>query len=330
MARLLITGGTGSFGETMVRSVLAKPFLNIKEVIVFSRDEKKQHELRNSINDSRLKFIIGDVRDRHAIEHAMKGVDIVFHAAALKHVPTGEFFPVEMVKTNIIGTENVLSAAENNGVKKLVVLTTDKAVYPINTMGMSKAIAEKLMISKARNKSKTVFCAVRYGNVMASRGSVIPLFYDQIKEGKKLTITNPDMTRFLLSLEDAISLVRFAIEKGRSGDIFIKKSPAARIQHIAEAMLNIFNATSGIKIVGTREGEKLHETLATEYELSTAEDMGDYFRIPNISSVDYDSFYKKGKKIDFSGDYTSDVTTQLSTKEVEKLLKSLEFIKKRL
>ena len=330
MSRLLITGGTGSFGEAMIRSVLVKPLLDVDEIVVFSRDENKQHELRNSVNNKKVKFIIGDVRDKDSVDKAMVGVDIVFHAAALKQVPTGEFFPIEMVKTNILGTENVFSSAEKNGVKKVVLLTTDKAVYPINAMGMSKAIAEKIMVAKSRDKSKTVFCGVRCGNVMASRGSVVPLFYDQIKQNKKLTVTNPEMTRFLLSLDDAISLVRFAIKHGRSGDIFIKKSPATPIQFIAEGMLKVFNSNVGVQIVGTREGEKLHETLATEYELSNADDMGDYFRIPNLQMVDYENYYKKGKKIGFEGDYTSDITKQLSVKEVENLLRSLDFIKKKL
>lgn len=327
MTKLLVTGGTGSFGETMVRSALHDK--KISEIIVFSRDEKKQFELRQSIPDTKLKFIVGDIRDKDAIVDAMKGVDIVFHAAALKQVPTGEFFPMEMVKTNILGSSNIFAAAEQHGVKKVILLTTDKAVYPINAMGMSKAMVEKLMVARARQSTKTIFCAVRYGNVMASRGSVIPLFYDQIKGEKKLTITDPSMTRFLLSLEDAIELVKFAVIHGRQGDIFVKKSPAATIENIAEAMLNIFRSKVGISVIGTREGEKIHETLVTAYELANAEDMGEYYRVVNIMNQDYDRYFKKGKKKGISGDHTSDKAKQLNVSEVESLLRSLDFIKKR-
>lgn len=327
MTKLLVTGGTGSFGETMVRSALHDK--KISEIIVFSRDEKKQFELRQSIPDAKLKFIVGDIRDKDAVDDAMKGVDIVFHAAALKQVPTGEFFPMEMVKTNILGSSNIFAAAEQHGVKKVILLTTDKAVYPINAMGMSKAMVEKLMVARARQSTKTIFCAVRYGNVMASRGSVIPLFYDQIKTEKKLTITDPSMTRFLLSLEDAIELVKFAVIHGRQGDIFVKKSPAATIENIAEAMLNIFRSKVGTTVIGTREGEKLHETLVTAYELANAEDMGEYYRVVNIMNQDYDRYFKKGKKKGISGDHTSDKAKQLNVSEVESLLQTLDFIKKR-
>lgn len=313
---------------------MARRLLNdkdVSEIIIFSRDEKKQHDMRLKFFSSKLKFIIGDIRDRDGIFHAMHKVDYVFHAAALKQVPTGEFFPIEMTKTNIIGTQNVLDAAEANGVKKVVVLTTDKAVYPINAMGISKAMAEKLVIAKAMHNRGTIFCAVRYGNVMASRGSVIPLFVEQIKNKKPLTVTDPKMTRFLLSLEDAINLVLFAIKKGENGDVFIKKAPAATIEVLARALCNIFGTKNEIKSVGVRAGEKIHETLATKLELAQSEEFPDYFRIKNNLGYNYADFMEKGdirKKI--KDDYTSQNTKQLSLAGTEKLLLSLDYIKEEL
>jgi UDP-glucose 4-epimerase len=328
MTKILITGGTGSFGGTMVRSLLKDK--KISEIIVFSRDEKKQHDMRHEISSSKLRFVVGDVRDKDAIFDALHGVDYVFHAAALKQVPTGEFFPMELVKTNILGTQNVLDSAEAQGVKKVICLSTDKAVYPINAMGMTKAMVEKLMVAKSRRNRGTIFCAVRYGNVMASRGSVIPLFVDKMRRGEDLTITVAEMTRFMLSLTDAIDLVHFALKHGEQGDIFIKKAPAATVETLTEALLSIFNSKSKMKSVGIREGEKIHETLAHQMELAHAEDMGDYFRVINRPGFDYESFYSKGKKPNIKGDYTSDAAKRLSRKEMEKMLLSLDYIKEEL
>lgn len=328
MARLLITGGTGSFGKTA-----AKRFLEDKtfsEIIIFSRDEAKQHEMRYDFNHPKLTFIVGDIRNKDAVLKATRGVDYIFHAAALKQVPTGEYHPMEMIMTNILGTENVLSAAEENGVRKVVLLSTDKAVYPINAMGMTKAIAEKLVFGKARESKGTIFCAVRYGNVMASRGSVIPLFVEYIKKNKALTVTDPNMTRFLLSLEDAIDLVMVAIQKGEQGDLFIRKAPAARMDDLTQAMINIFGSKSKVNIVGVRAGEKIHEALATQQELSRSEDLGDYFRIKSETSLEYDNFFLRGAIAKFDSDFTSENTKRLNVKEVEKLLKSLDYIKKEL
>lgn len=328
MARLLITGGTGSFGNAV-----AHRFLNddsISEIIIFSRDEKKQHDMRQVFDHKKINYVVGDIRDKEAISHASRGVDFIFHAAALKHVPTGEYFPMELVKTNILGTENVISAAEENGVKKFVLLSTDKAVYPINAMGMTKAVAEKLIGARARQSKSTIFCAVRYGNVMASRGSVIPLFVNCIKNNKPLPITDPNMTRFLLSLDDSINLVNVVIKEGQQGDLFVKKAPAATMGDLAQALLNIFKVNNEIKIVGIRAGEKIHETLATQLELARAEDMGDYYRIKDIALCDYGDFYEHGvvKKID--GDYTSENTRRLSVPEIEQLLLSLDYIQQEL
>ncbi|QQG47696.1 MAG: polysaccharide biosynthesis protein [Candidatus Woesebacteria bacterium] len=328
MSKLLITGGTGSFGNAVTKHFLKDK--KISEIIIFSRDEKKQHDMFHYFNSPKLSYIIGDVRDKDSITKACREVDFIFHAAALKQVPTGEFFPLEIVKTNILGTENVFSAAEENKVKKVVLLSSDKAVYPINAMGMSKALAEKLVGSHARNSKDTVFCAVRYGNVMATRGSVIPLFIDQIKQKKALLVTHPLMTRFLLSLDDSIRLVELAIKKGNQGDLFIKKAPAATIGDLAHAILNIFNVKNKIKIIGIRAGEKIHETLATQAEIACAQDLGGYFRISTTKSSKYEEFYEKGVVNKFNHDYTSENTKRLIVPEIEKLLLSLDYIKKEL
>ena len=328
MARLLITGGTGSFGKTAAKRLLDDK--TFSEIIIFSRDEAKQHDMRYELNHPKLTYIVGDVRNKDSILKASRGVDYIFHAAALKQVPTGEYHPMEMIMTNILGTENVLSAAEENGVKKVVLLSTDKAVYPINAMGMTKAIAEKLIFGKARESKSTIFCAVRYGNVMASRGSVIPLFVEYIKKNKPLTVTDPNMTRFLLSLEDAIDLVMVAIQKGEQGDLFIRKAPAARMDELTQAMINIFGSKSKVNIVGVRAGEKIHEALATQHELSRSEDLGDYFRIKSETSLKYNNFFLNGVGAKFDSDFTSENTKRLNVKEVEKLLKSLDYIKKEL
>jgi UDP-N-acetylglucosamine 4,6-dehydratase/5-epimerase len=328
MARLLITGGTGSFGNAV-----AKRFLDDKrfsEIVIFSRDEEKQHEMKYEYNHPKLSFVIGDVRNKESVLKVSRGIDYIFHAAALKHVPFSEYFPMEYVRTNIIGTENVLSAAEENGVKKVVLLSTDKAAYPINAMGMTKALAEKLIGAHARESQGTVFCAVRYGNVMASRGSVIPLFVEFIKKNKPLTVTNPEMTRFLISLVDSVDLVALAIERGAQGDLFIKKAPAATMQDLAQAMLNIFNSKSKIKIIGHRAGEKLHETLAIQTELNGAEDMGNFYRIRNDALHTYEDFYEHGISDVVKEDFTSFNARRLSVKEVENLLLSLDYIKKEL
>jgi UDP-N-acetylglucosamine 4,6-dehydratase len=326
---ILITGGTGSFGNDTVETILAN--CHPKEIRIFSRDEKKQFDMRNKLNSDVLKFLIGDVRDKDSVSKAMRDVDFVFHAAALKQVPTCEFFPMEAVKTNILGTNNVLDAAEEEGVKKAVVLSTDKAVYPINAMGMTKALLEKVMLSKARNANgnsgKTVFCGVRYGNVLYSRGSVLPLFVEQIKQKKKLTITNPDMTRFLLPLPLAVGLVLYALEKGENGDIFIRKSPASTMGTLAQAMIELFNYSKGVAVIGVREGEKAHETLVTREELSKAEDCVEYYKIQNFKKLDYNKFFSEGRAVELPKDgYTSENTTRLSLKETKDLLLSLKEI----
>jgi UDP-N-acetylglucosamine 4,6-dehydratase len=324
---ILITGGTGSFGTTFVERVV-KDF-SPKSIIIFSRDEKKQYDMRNAMHSPVMKFIIGDVRERERVFEAMKGVDYVFHAAALKQVPTCEFFPYEAVMTNVIGTQNVLDAAEECGVKKVIVLSTDKAVYPINAMGMSKALLEKLMLAKARTQSsKTIFCGVRYGNVMYSRGSVIPLFVEQIARKKPVTITNPGMTRFLLPLPVAIELVLHALEHGRNGDILVRKSPAATMDTIADAMLDIFKSTYGKKTIGTREGEKLHETLITQEDLAKAEEHEYFYRIRNLERLDYDKYFTKGVAKQFPKEgYTSENTKRLNLKETKELILSLREIR---
>jgi UDP-N-acetylglucosamine 4,6-dehydratase/5-epimerase len=326
---ILITGGTGSFGNDTVEKILME--YQPKELRIFSRDEKKQYDMRNRLANPLIKFLIGDVRDKDSISKAMRNVDYVFHAAALKQVPSCEFFPMEAIKTNILGTDNVLEAAEENHVKKVVVLSTDKAVYPINAMGMTKALLEKIMLAKARNSygngNKTIFCGVRYGNVLFSRGSVLPLFLDQIRRNQKLTITNPDMTRFLLPLPLAVGLVLYALENGHNGDIFIRKSPASTMATLAEAMIEIFDYNKGTQIIGVREGEKEHETLVTSEELIKADDCGDFFKIKNLEKLDYDKFFNEGKSVDFPKEgYTSENTDRLSLAETKTLLLSLKEI----
>lgn len=327
----MVTGGTGSFGKTVARTLLEND--QVKEVIIYSRDEKKQYDMRHAfMSFPKLKFIIGDVRDRDSIFHAMDGVDVVFHAAALKHVPSCEFFPMEAVKTNVVGASNVLDAAEHYQINKVVVLSTDKAAYPLNAMGMTKALMEKVLIAKARSTQKrTVFCGVRYGNVMYSRGSVIPLFVEQIKHEKPLTVTAPEMTRFLLSLPHAVDLVLHAIENGENGDIFIRKAPASTVIDLAQACCNIFGTKNEIRTIGIREGEKIHETLATLEELSRSEDLGDYYRIKCDRSMDYEEYFSHGNtEKKFKESYTSENTRRLKIKEIEELLLSLDEIKQKI
>lgn len=327
---ILITGGTGSFGNEVAKAILtgSEP----ERVIIFSRGEKKQSDMRNRFQNPSLSFIIGDVRDRVAVHKVMKDVDYVFHAAALKQVPTCEFFPMEAVKTNIVGASNVLDEAEENGVQKLVILSTDKAVYPINAMGMTKALMEKLMLAKARSShSDTVFCGVRYGNVMYSRGSVLPLFVEQIHSRQPLTITNPEMTRFLLPLPTAIDLVLFALLHGENGDIFVRKSPAATVAHMAQAMLDVFDSDLGIHVIGTREGEKMHESLVTREELMKSEEFAHYYRIQNLEKIDYDKFFSEGRDLPaWREGYTSENTTRLTLEETKTLLLSLREIQEEL
>lgn len=326
---LLITGGTGSFGYTVLKRFLDTD--TFKEIRIYSRDEKKQDDMRKILNNDKIKFYIGDVRDAQAVDNVVKGVDYIFHAAALKQVPSCEFFPMEAVKTNIIGAENVLTAAEKYNVKNVVVLSTDKAAYPINAMGMSKALMEKVMVAKSRNldAAKTVFCGTRYGNVMASRGSVIPLFVDQIKAGKPLTLTDPNMTRFMMTLDDAVDLVLYAFEHGKPGDIFVQKAPAATIETLAKALLELYKAKNEIKIIGTRHGEKLYETLINREDMVKAEDMGDYYRIPaDNRDLNYESYFSEGlKDISKIEDYHSHNTKRLDVEETKKLLMKLEMIR---
>lgn len=329
MAKLLITGGTGSFGTAVLER-----FYNDQRfdgLVVLSRDEKKQYDLMQTFKSPRVKFIVGDTRFYESIREAMTDVSVIFHAAALKQVPTGEFFPLELVKTNILGTENVFRAAREAGVKKVILLSTDKAVYPINAMGMTKALAEKLMTAYSMyDNSPTIFCAVRYGNVMASRGSVIPLFVEQIKKRKELTLTNPAMTRFVLSMDDAIDLVELALRRAEPGDIFIRKAPAATIETIALTLKEIFKAKNRIKIIGTRRGEKIHEALANSVELANSEDLGDFFRVKTRPDWNYDKYFNQGGKQASVDDYTSDKTVQLSVKELKKILLKLPYIKSEL
>ncbi len=325
---LMITGGTGSFGNTVLKRFLST---DVREIRIFSRDEKKQEDMRIAFNNPKLKFYIGDVRDYESVSQAMKGVDYVFHAAALKQVPSCEFYPMEAVKTNVIGTENVLNAATANRVKQVVVLSTDKAVYPINSMGISKAMAEKLMVAKARSQveGEAVLCATRYGNVMASRGSVIPLFVSQLKEGKPLTVTDPNMTRFLMSLEDSVDLVLYAFEHGKQGDIFVQKAPASTVADLAQAIKELFNKDEPIRVIGTRHGEKLYESLISREEMVKAEDMGGYYRIPaDNRDLNYAQYFSEGEeKISHQEDYTSHNTERLNVEQVKKLLLKLEYIK---
>lgn len=326
---LLITGGTGSFGNAVLRRFLKTD--HFREIRIFSRDEKKQDDLRKELNSDKVKFFIGDVRDPLSVEYAVKGVDYIFHAAALKQVPSCEFFPMEAVKTNIIGTENVLNAAEKYEVKRVVVLSTDKAAYPINAMGMSKALMEKVAIAKSRNldDSKTVVCVTRYGNVMASRGSVIPLFLEQIKAGKPLTITDPNMTRFMMSLDDAVDLVWYAFENGQQGDLFVQKSPAATIETLAKALLELTGANNEIRVIGTRHGEKLYETLVNKEDMAKAEDLGQYFRVPaDNRDLNYEKYFSEGDvKIPDYEEYHSHNTDRLDVEGMKALLLNLYEIK---
>ncbi len=326
----LVTGGTGSFGNVVVKRLLKE---NVKEIRIFSRDEKKQDDMRKSYKDDRLKFYIGDVRDFQSIETALRNVDYVFSAAALKQVPSCEFFPVEAVKTNILGTENVLNAAIMNHVERVVILSTDKAVYPINAMGMTKALMEKVMVAKARtNTNGTLLCGTRYGNVMASRGSVIPLFIEQIKEGRALTITNPNMTRFMMTLDDAINLVLYAFENGKPGDIFVQKAPAATIGDLAQALKELFNADNDIKIIGTRHGEKLYESLLTSEEMEVAQDLGNYYRIPmDARDLNYEKYTEQGDiRTDNVEPYTSHNTKRLNLEELKDLLLKVDLVRREL
>ena len=324
---LLITGGTGSFGNAVLRRFLNT---NIAEIRIFSRDELKQDEMRKKYNNEKIKFYLGDVRDVNSLEGAIKGVDFIFHAAALKQVPSCEFYPMQAVSTNIIGTENVLNTAIKYGVKKVIVLSTDKAVYPINAMGISKAMMEKVAVAKSRNQNdnETIICCTRYGNVMASRGSVIPLFIKQIKDGKAITITDPKMTRFMMSLDEAVDLVKFAFNNGKNGDIFVQKSPATTIELLAKALTNVLNKPKhAIKIIGTRHGEKLYETLLTREEMVNAVGMDKYFRIPSDSrDLNYSKYFEDGEVITEADDYNSHNTYRLNLNELEKMLLDLKEI----
>jgi len=328
---ILITGGTGSFGNAVVRRFL---HTDIGEIRIFSRDEKKQDDMRNEVRSPKLKFYIGDVRDFNSINSAMRGVDYVFNAAALKQVPSCEFYPLEAVYTNVLGTENTLQAAIANGVKNAIVLSTDKAVYPINAMGMSKALMEKVAVAKSRNleKGQSTICITRYGNVMASRGSVIPLFVSQIKARKTITITDPDMTRFMMSLDDAVDLVLFAYKQGQGGDTFVQKSPAATIGQLARVLQEIFNADNELRVIGTRHGEKKHESLLNREEMGRAKDLGDYYRIPSDArDLNYALYFEKGEKLVATlDDYTSANTHRLSDEELKALLLKLDFVQQEL
>lgn len=327
---LLITGGTGSFGNTVVKSFIDK---GLKEIRILSRDEKKQDDMRKKYNNPKLKFYVGDVRDEKRVKDVMTGVDYVFHAAALKQVPSCEFYPLEAVKTNIIGTDNVLNAAIECNVKKVICLSTDKAVYPINAMGMSKAMMEKIFVSRARllNENQTVLCGTRYGNVMASRGSVIPLFVEQIKASQPITITDPKMTRFLMSLEEAVKLVLFAFEYGNNGDLFVQKAPACTVEVLAQALQELFGVENEVKVIGTRHGEKLYETLVSSEEKLVSEDLGDYYRIPcDHRDLNYGSGGSSDKILHQQEAYTSHNTTQLSVEEVKEKLLTLPYIQEEL
>ncbi|ULB33518.1 polysaccharide biosynthesis protein [Proteiniphilum propionicum] len=327
---LLITGGTGSFGNAVLNRFLDTP--NFKEIRIFSRDEKKQDDMRHALQNPKVKFYIGDVRDKRSVDGAMDGVDYLFHAAALKQVPSCEFFPMQAVRTNVIGTENVLDSAVEHGVKNVVVLSTDKAAYPINAMGISKAMMEKVAIAKGRQlgvEAKTTICCTRYGNVMGSRGSVIPLWIDQIKEGKDITITDPGMTRYMMTLEDAVDLVLYAFENGVNGDLFVQKAPAATLSVLANALKELLKANNEVKTIGTRHGEKLYETLVTREEMAKSIDMGNYYRIPcDARDLNYDKYFIEGEeKISAFEDYHSHNTHRLSLDEMMKLLLKLDVIK---
>ena len=325
---LLITGGTGSFGNAVLNR-----FLNtdeFSEIRIFSRDEKKQDDLRKKVNNPKVKFYIGDVRDQRSVETAVKGADYIFHAAALKQVPSCEFFPIEAVRTNVLGAENVLDAAIKFGVKNVVILSTDKACYPINAMGISKAMMEKVMIAKSRNEENTILCGTRYGNVMASRGSVIPLFVEQIKAGKPLTLTDPSMTRFMMTLEDAVDLVWFAFQNGNPGDIFVQKAPAATIETLAKALIQLYKSDVPINIIGTRHGEKLYETLVNREEMVKAIDMGNYYRVPaDNRDLNYGKYFSEGEEhVSKVEEYHSHNTKRLDVEGTKKLLLKLPLIRK--
>jgi UDP-glucose 4-epimerase len=323
---LLITGGTGSFGSTVLRRFLKT---DIKEIRIFSRDEKKQDDMRRLFNNPKLKFYIGDVRNLESLRDAVKGVDYIFHAAALKQVPSCEFFPMEAVRTNVIGTDNVLTAAIDEGVKKIVCLSTDKAAYPINAMGTSKAMMEKVIVAKSRNvdPARTIICCTRYGNVMASRGSVIPLFIEQIKAGNSITITNPDMTRFLMNLDEAVDLVLFAFKNAKQGDLFIQKSPASTVQVLAQALKELFKSEVPIKTIGTRHGEKAHETLLTREEKAKCIDMTDYFRVPaDMRDLNYGKYDRGDHAIEAAIEYTSENTQRLDVAATKKKLLTVSYL----
>jgi len=327
---LLITGGTGSFGNAVLNRFLDS---DIKEIRIFSRDEKKQDDMRHDIQNPKVKFYIGDVRDKRSVDGVMHGVDYIFHAAALKQVPSCEFFPIQAVRTNVFGTENVLDSAIQHGVKNVVVLSTDKAAYPINAMGISKAMMEKVAIAKARQLGEdaaTTICCTRYGNVMASRGSVIPLWIDQIQAGKDITITDPNMTRFMMTLDDAVDLVLYAFQHGKNGDLFVQKAPAATLNVLATALKELYQADTEVKVIGTRHGEKLYETLVTREEMAKSEDMGDYYRIPvDARDLNYDRYFVKGEeKVSNFEDYHSHNTRRLDLQQMKNLLLQLEMIQK--
>lgn len=327
---LLITGGTGSFGNAVLNRFLDT---DIGEIRIFSRDEKKQDDMRHKYNNDKIKFYIGDVRDLAGVKNAMHGVDFIFHAAALKQVPSCEFFPLEAVKTNVMGTDNVLTAAIEAGVKKVICLSTDKAAYPVNAMGTSKAMMEKVVVAKSRTVSpdKTLICCTRYGNVMCSRGSVIPLFIDQIKQGLPLTVTDADMTRFIMSLDEAVDLVLFAFKNAQSGDILVQKAPACTIGVLADAVRQLFNADNPIKVIGIRHGEKMYETLLTNEECSHALDLGNFYRVPaDKRDLNYDKYFKEGIKRTELTEFNSSNTTMLTVEQVKQKLLSLEYIRDRL
>ena len=326
---LLITGGTGSFGNAFLNKTLNNS--NFNEIRIFSRDEKKQDDLRKKLQNPKVKFYIGDVRDVNSVRNVIQGVDYIFHAAALKQVPSCEFFPLEAVKTNILGTENVLTCAAQGGVKKAVILSTDKAAYPINAMGMSKALMEKVMVAQSRNlnSEKTVFCGTRYGNVMASRGSVIPLFIEQIKEGKPITLTQPEMTRFMMTLNHAVELVLYAFQHGEQGDLFVQKSPAATIKTLALALKELFSSDVPIETMGIRHGEKMYETLVTSEEMLKAQDLGAYYRVrADNRDLNYKKYFSEGQTTTLKGEYNSDNTRRLDVNGMKKLLLELPEVQK--
>ena len=328
-SKLLITGGTGSFGKAYLSKVINENLYS--EIRIFSRDEKKQDDLRKMIDNPKVKFYLGDVRDYDSVQNVMKGVDFIFHAAALKQVPSCEFFPMEAVKTNIIGTDNILKAAEQYDIKKVIILSTDKAAYPINSMGLTKALMEKVMIARSRNldNNKTIFCGTRYGNVMASRGSVIPLFIDQIKNNIDLTITDSKMTRFMMTLDDAVNLVEFAFKNGEQGEIFIHKAPASSIVTLAKALIELYESKSKISNIGIRHGEKLHETLITAEEMIKTSDLGKYYKIsPDTRDLNYNQYFSKGSEVSIKEEYNSSNTKQLNIEEMKSMLIDLPMIKK--